>query len=358
MGDLALLGGHAIELLDPTTLTSEAEEHLRAIWEAGESANTARSDRSSLSYLTGYSLARFGTPLPLPTPVTWVLQYLADHVRVDNPNQEGFIDPTLPDAIHDVMANAGFRKAKVRVQKLSTVLQRLNVLSKQHTVQKLENPLKHSGVKEVIGRAKRCCTQGVRQKTAATKKEVELVLDSLDYSILIDVRDAAYISMSFAGGGRRVVEMADLQYHQLHQKSNGEFGLQLGKTKTNQTGDRTKSREKPIRGRAAEILRLWLSMSRINEGFVFRRVVKNKVSGDRIRTKALSTRVTKRFNDVGIPGEFSGISLRRGFITECGKQNIPILDVMAMSEHRTYETVRRYYQEGELSSSPVSGLLD
>jgi integrase len=57
-------------------------------------------------------------------------------------------------------------------------------------------------------------------------------------------------------------------------------------------------------------------------------------------------------------GKLSAHSLRSGFVTEAGKQGIPLGETMAMTGHRSVQTVMGYYQSGELSTSRAARLLD
>lgn len=50
-------------------------------------------------------------------------------------------------------------------------------------------------------------------------------------------------------------------------------------------------------------------------------------------------------------------SLRSGFVTEAGRQSVPLGEVMAMTEHRSVTTVMNYFQAGSLLSSQASQLL-
>lgn len=50
-------------------------------------------------------------------------------------------------------------------------------------------------------------------------------------------------------------------------------------------------------------------------------------------------------------------SLRSGFVTEAGRQGVPLGEVMAMTEHRSVTTVMGYFQAGALLDSRASQLL-
>ena len=57
-------------------------------------------------------------------------------------------------------------------------------------------------------------------------------------------------------------------------------------------------------------------------------------------------------------GKLSAHSLRSGFVTEAGKQGIPLGQTMAMTGHRSVLTIMGYYQSGELAASRAAHLLD
>jgi len=57
-------------------------------------------------------------------------------------------------------------------------------------------------------------------------------------------------------------------------------------------------------------------------------------------------------------GKLSAHSLRSGFVTEAGKQNISLGETMAMTGHRSVQTVMGYYQSGELSTSRAARMMD
>ncbi|MGH8141516.1 MAG: hypothetical protein ACREU2_03205 [Steroidobacteraceae bacterium] len=57
-------------------------------------------------------------------------------------------------------------------------------------------------------------------------------------------------------------------------------------------------------------------------------------------------------------GKLSAHSLRSGFVTEAGKQGLSLGQTMAMTGHRSVQTVMGYYQGGELSTSKAARLLE
>jgi integrase len=57
-------------------------------------------------------------------------------------------------------------------------------------------------------------------------------------------------------------------------------------------------------------------------------------------------------------GQLSAHSLRSGFVTEAGRQGVSIGETMAMTGHRSVQTVMDYYQGEQLYTSRAAHLID
>ena len=68
--------------------------------------------------------------------------------------------------------------------------------------------------------------------------------------------------------------------------------------------------------------------------------------------------VQERCRLAGIEGDFSAHSLRSGFVTEAGRQNVPLGDAMAMTGHASVATVMGYFRAGAAPRSRAARLLD
>ncbi|VVM84458.1 hypothetical protein PS647_02486 [Pseudomonas fluorescens] len=84
--------------------------------------------------------------------------------------------------------------------------------------------------------------------------------------------------------------------------------------------------------------------------------------GNRVGTTPLSADqvariVQRRAKLAGLEGDWAAHSLRSGFVTEAGRQGVPLGEVMAMTEHRSVGTVMGYFQAGSLLSSRATTLL-
>ncbi|WP_417448535.1 hypothetical protein, partial [Idiomarina abyssalis] len=58
-----------------------------------------------------------------------------------------------------------------------------------------------------------------------------------------------------------------------------------------------------------------------------------------------------------LDGDWAAHSLRSGFVSEAGRQGVPLGEVMAMTEHRSLPTVMGYFQAGTLLGSRATSLL-
>lgn len=67
--------------------------------------------------------------------------------------------------------------------------------------------------------------------------------------------------------------------------------------------------------------------------------------------------VQRRAKLAGLDGDWAAHSLRSGFVTEAGRQGVPLGEVMAMTEHRGVGTVMEYFQAGSLLTSRAVTLL-
>ncbi|SDC41861.1 Aminotransferase class-III [Variovorax sp. CF079] len=96
----------------------------------------------------------------------------------------------------------------------------------------------------------------------------------------------------------------------------------------------------------------------VQEGPIFRRIRKGGHLGEPLAPAAVRDIVKERCALAGIEGRFSAHSLRAGFVTEAGKQNMPLPETMAMTGHQSVATVVGYFRAESALGSKVSRMLD
>lgn len=359
----ALVPHETVRTLDPQVLHTQAEASVRALLKEGESANTVRSYASALRYWAAWFRLRYRSALTLPVPVPAVLQFLVDHVLhtggagASDPGDGGLVHD-LPPAIDQALVNGGFKTA-LGAPALNTVLHRLSVLSKAHQLRDVPNPTRDPAVQELIKRIRRAYAgRGVRpaHKTALTKTPLEALLATCTDG-LIGVRDRALLLFAWASGGRRRSEVAGAVMENLTRVDENTYVYRLTHSKTDQAGTEHRAdADKPLVGLAAQALTAWIEASGVTTGPMFRRIRKSKAV-EPLTGQAVWHIVKRRAALAGLEGDFGAHSLRSGFVTEAGRQNVPLAEAMGLTGHRSLATFMRYFQSGAVQSSPAADLL-
>jgi integrase len=182
---------------------------------------------------------------------------------------------------------------------------------------------------------------------------------------LRDVRDRAILMVGFASGGRRRSEIAGLRREQLTVEAPviveggaplPSLSIHLGRTKTSGANE---DEVVYLTGRPVDALNAWLTAAKIDSGSVFRAIDRwGNVSRRAIDPKAINDIVKQRAGMAGLEaGEFSAHGLRSGFLTEAAIRNIPLLEAMDQSRHRSVQQAASYYNSATRSSGRATRLL-
>ena len=347
----------------PLAVTEAAEldaggaKALAALLAEGESPHTVRGYHSALRYWHAWVRLRYGQGLALPLPVAVALQFVVDHVQ----HQADLgLQQALPPEVDAALVSSG-AKAKAGPLALNTVIHRLAVLSKLHQVRQVPNPCQDEQVRHAVTMARKAYArrgERVQKKAALTRAPLELLLATCDDS-LIGQRDRALMLFAWASGGRRRSEVAKATIEQLHSIAPGQYLYEMSHSKTNQTGRDLPENRKPIVGVAGQALQAWLSASQITGGAIFRRVYKGgRVGSAALTDMSISAIVKQRCALAGVEGDFSAHSLRSGFVTEAGRQSMPLADTMALTGHRSVQSVLGYFRAESPLQNPAARLLE
>jgi tape measure domain-containing protein len=230
-----------------------------------------------------------------------------------------------------------------------------------HHLSKQPNPCVDAAVKALLSKTKKAYAKRnalPRKQRALTREPMEAVLETCDDS-LKGKRDRALLLFAWASGGRRRSEVSEAVYENLRRVDEGNFLYTLASSKTNHNGKLRSEDVKPVVGSAAEALEAWLKASGITSGPLFRRILKNgKLGTDGLSGTAVRDIVKARCALAGVGDDFSAHSLRSGFVTEAGRQNMPLQETMAMTGHRSTDTVAGYFRAGASQVSAVARMMD
>jgi integrase len=131
----------------------------------------------------------------------------------------------------------------------------------------------------------------------------------------------------------------------------------LACSKTNQAGTDQPDNDKPVVGVAADALEAWLHASGIRSGAIFRRIRRGNRLGEPLSPAAVRDIVKMRALLAGLSDDFSAHSLCSGFVSEAGKQRVPLGETMAMTGHTSIPTVMGYLRSGSMLESKAAKLL-
>ena len=344
-------------LLDPAALDAATARATEEFLAEGTPANTARSYASAMRYWAAWYALRYGGSVHAqPMPVTVVNQFVIDHLarRVG-----AGLRHELPADVDAQLVALGAKKTLGPLSS-ATVGHRLAVLAKWHRLQQWESPTDDHRIKTLVAKARRAqAKRGVvtRKKTAAVAEPLQAMLDTCTDG-LRGVRDRALLLLAWSGGGRRRSEVAGADMRYLRAVSDSAFIYTLVHSKTNQSGTDAPENHKPVTGRAASALKAWLNAAQITEGAIFRRIRKGGHVAEPLSPAAVRNIVKERCALAGVEGDFSAHSLRSGFVTEAGRQNVPLPDTMALTGHHSVNTVLGYYRADTALQNRAANLLD
>lgn len=337
-------------------LEPAAQQAVRELLREGESTNTRNSYQSAMRYWAAWHALRFERQMQLPLDVPCVLQFIIDHAQ----RQTGAgLASEMPANMDRALVEAGY-KAREGPLSHNTLVHRMAVLSKAHQVHGLANPCQDGAVRELMSRTRKAYARRGEQPTkkdALTRDLLEQLLQTCDDS-LRGRRDRALLLFAWSSGGRRRSEVAGADMRHLRAVGPQEFIYTLAHSKTNQSGRDVPENHKPVTGRAAQALADWLRAAAIQEGPIFRRIRKGGHVGEPLSPAAVRDIVKQRCALAGVEGDFSAHSLRSGFVTEAGRQNVPLPDTMALTGHSSVNTVLGYFRADSALSNRAARLLD
>lgn len=166
---------------------------------------------------------------------------------------------------------------------------------------------------------------------------------------LIGIRDKALLLLGFAGAFRRS-ELVALTVNDIERTPEG-IKVIIRKSKTDQEGQgQMIAILNGARFRVVDALTAWLHAAGISDGYLFRPIKK----GGQIQSMALTDRsvanIVKLYAGKAslTRADFSGHSLRSGFITSSAAAGTDLFKLMEVSRHKKPEIVMRYLRESKI----------
>jgi site-specific recombinase XerD len=230
----------------------------------------------------------------------------------------------------------------------ATLNRRIAAIRYAHQAAGYETPTTNKLVSITLKGIRR--SQGVRtrKKAAATIDKIYQMIAQCNTQTLQGKRDKLILILGFAGAFRRS-ELVALTVADIEEVPDG-LKVLIQKSKTDQEG--TGHTIAILNGRlnVVGVLKDYLKAANLTEGAVFRPITKY----GKIRKQALSDRsiadIVKRYaSAAGLNAEeFSGHSLRAGFITTAAEAGANLFKIMDISRHKSVQTVQGYVRNADL----------
>ena len=271
--------------------------------------------------------------------------------------RHGFIAmPATPEVVGAYLAAAGEGYA------MPTLRRRVAAIARACGVAGHPLDTKHPAIRETLRGIGRRHGSPPRRAAALTTAEVRKLIRACGDD-LAGIRDRAMLLVGFAGALRRS-ELVALDVEHVIWTRNG-IKLLIERSKTDAEGE---GAEIAIpNGQANDTcpvaaLRLWLDMSEIVTGPMFRKVNRGGVvEKARLSTDAVRQILLKRAAKAGLKGTLaepvSPHGLRAGFVTTAYRNGVPDEEIMGHTRHRSLTTMRSYVRRAKLSRDSPAGKL-
>lgn len=261
--------------------------------------------------------------------------------------------PANPETVAEFLASQADDGVKP-----ATLRRRIAAIKFIHLAADLESPTSSMVVTATIRGVLNTVGVKPERKAPATAPRIrEMIQHTPD--TLIGKRDRALLLLGFAGAFRRS-ELVELTLGDLEETPNG-LRVTIRKSKTDQQG--AGQTIAIVRGDVhcpVEAIKAWVQAAGIDEGHVFRSVGKGgRVSQQPLSTKSVAGVIKAYAGLAGLDArEYSGHSLRAGFLTSAAENGANIFKLMEVSRHRSVETVRGYVRNADLFKGHAgAGLL-
>lgn len=258
--------------------------------------------------------------------------------------------------------------------KVGTLSRRLSSIRHQHRMRDLPDPTGAARVVAVWEGIRRRHGEPPEQSSALMPPLLFEVLDACpstktwkaknrpDEPDLAGARDRVLLLLGFVAALRRS-ELTGVRVEDLKQHPKG-MVLTLGRSKTNQTGEREDVVVLPRASRpeycVVTAIERWLELTGITEGPLLRPVLKSNKAADRtLGDAAVNALVQSSIERAGHSSEhYSAHSLRAGFVTYANIQGASDRDIARQTRHRSMETVGKYIRHEEAWRNNAATRLD
>ena len=240
----------------------------------------------------------------------------------------------------------------------STIGRRLAAIRYAHRLAGLAIPTDDELVRATARGIRRSLGAAPVKKAPATADKV-MAMATVSHGRLASLRDRALLLFGFASAMRRS-ELAALDVGDIEEATDG-LRVTIRRSKCDPEG-RGEIIAVP-RGNVVcpvAALKKWLEAAGITTGPVFRPIAKGgHVQDTRLTDRSIANVVKAHAERIGLdPKEFSGHSLRSGFLTSAAARGASIFRMADQSRHKSMDVLRGYVRHSEIFKNHAgAGLL-
>jgi site-specific recombinase XerD len=251
--------------------------------------------------------------------------------------------PALPESVAAFLASEAKRGVKP-----STMARRMAAIRYAHKLAGHASPTASEAVKATLRGIRRTKRAAPNRKAPATADKIAAMAAATGDGVR-GLRDRALLLLGFAGAFRRselvALDAGDVQF------CDGGLRVRIRRSKTDQEGEGATIAIVP--GSFAcpvKATRDWLKSALIKTGPIFRPISKTgRVLNRRLSDRAVAEVVKACAQRVGLKEEdFSGHSLRSGFLTSAARRGASVFKMMDVSRHKSIDTLRIYVRDAEI----------
>ncbi|MVT52519.1 tyrosine-type recombinase/integrase [Bradyrhizobium yuanmingense] len=262
--------------------------------------------------------------------------------------------PALPETVAAYLAHAAAKGTKA-----STLGRRLAAIRYAHKLANLPTPTDSEAVKATIRGIRRTIGSAKVRKAPAVVARLKAMVETCP-DTLTGKRDRALLLLGFGGAFRRS-ELVALDVEHFEEVPEGLRAF-IAKSKTDQEAQGATIAIARGSSMACPVAALldWLDAAGITSGPVFRPINKAGTVGTvRLTDRSVANIVKAYASAAGLDEkQFSGHSLRRGFLTSAAAAGKSVFRMRDVSRHKSIETMSGYIQEAELFKDHAgAGLL-
>ncbi len=234
--------------------------------------------------------------------------------------------------------------------KLGTIRVRLAAIAHKHREYGLEPPTAHEMVRRVIRGVARTIGSAQVKKSAATVEHVRAMLLEIRGDGLKAKRDRAILLLGFAAALRRS-EIAEIQVGDLGFEKRG-LRITIRRSKTDQEAEGAEIAVPAIGVPslcAVRAVRDWLDSAGITDGRVFRSFsIRGKIQEHPIDGRDVANLVKRLARKAKLEGDFSGHSLRAGFVTSAAQAKVSLDAIARTTRHKSLSVLMGYVRPAQV----------